>query len=384
MESNSVDSLKGRFSQLHGGLLRVFRAPGRVNLIGEHTDYNDGFVMPIAIGMAAFVAMSPRPDRKLHVHSDNFNESLEIDLAQLGTGRTRHWSDYVRGVAGVLRSSGVEVKGANLLIEGYVPVGAGLSSSAALEVSVCMALLAASGVEMNRTKIAHICQQAEHEFAGTQCGIMDQYASCFGAKGNALLLDCRSLEHELLPIPGGVEIAVCNTNVTHKLGEEYNARRADCEEAVRHYRNYVPTVSALRDVNIPALHQHRNGLGDTVFRRARHVVSEIARVQQACKALKVGNLEQFGQLMYDSHRSLREDYEVSCAELDIMVDLAREVPGVYGARMTGGGFGGCIVALVESDAVDTFKSKMESGYKAKTNITPDIYICQAAEGACEV
>lgn len=385
MEGDAVGLLRQEFSRIHGDLLRVYRAPGRVNLIGEHIDYNDGFVMPAAIGMASYVAMSRRPDARIHAHSANYNESVEIDLHQLGKGHTGHWSDYVRGVAGSLQADGIDVQGANLLIQGSVPVGSGLSSSAALEVSVCMALLAASHEELDLLQIAQICQRAEHEFVGTKCGIMDQFSSCFGEKGRALLLDCRSLTHDVLPIPPAGKIVVCNTKVTHKLGTgEYNKRRADCEEAVTLLKAYMPHIQALRDVNIMELQQRASALPAQVFRRARHVVTEIGRTQAAARALKVGDLDAFGQLMYDSHRSLREDYEVSCFELDVMVELAQQCAGVYGARMTGGGFGGCVVAMVESGAVNDFQARIEAGYKQKTGIDPEIYVCEPAEGAGEV
>src|SRR5271165_1344476 len=363
----------------------IFHAPGRVNLIGEHTDYNDGFVMPAALGFSTYVAVGAREDRQIKVLSLDFEDAATVDLDHLGSGPSGHWSDYVRGVAAVMQTHGVELGGANLVIKSDVPIGAGLSSSAAIEVSTAFALLALAGVSLDRREIATLCQRAEHQYAGTKCGIMDQFVSCFGQADHALLLDCRTLAYELLEVPGNVLIVVCNTMVKHELaGGEYNQRRADCEEGLRFLQGCLPNICALRDVNVSQLTQFGVGMPDRVYRRCRHVVTENARVLSAAQSLRIPDLDLFGRLMVESHRSLRDDYEVSCRELDQMVEFALEQRGVYGARTTGGGFGGCTVNLVQTDAVDAFKAEVASRYERATSIEPAIYICTAADGAGSV
>jgi galactokinase len=277
------------------------------------------------------------------------------------------------------------MKGFSLSLLGDVPLGSGLSSSAAVEVATALAVTSLLDVSYPGPKLARLCQRAENEFVGANCGIMDQFISCFGKADRALLLDCRTLERELLPLSSSARIVVCNTKVKHNLaGGEYNQRRADCEASVEYLRQFLPEITALRDVSLPRLEKYGQGLPDVRFRRCRHVVSENARVRKAAAALKRGDLGRFGKLMYRSHRSLRDDYEVSCRELDVMVELASKVEGVYGARMTGGGFGGCTVNLVRGDAVENFRAEIAKGYKKTTGIDPEIYICSAAEGAGEV
>ena len=374
-----------RFRELYGEPIGVFRAPGRVNLIGEHTDYNDGFVMPAALEFYTYVAAGPRTDRELSVYSIDFDETKCFHLDDLAGGPTGHWSDYVRGVADVVNASGDPIRGANLVIKGEVPIGAGLSSSAALEVATVLALLANSGLTWGRVDVAKACQRAEHEYAGTKCGIMDQFISCCARANHALLLDCRSLEYELLRIEDRVRIVICNTMVKHELaGGEYNRRRADCEAGVRFLQRYLPDIRALRDVSPSQLAEYGVGLPPETYRRCQHVISENARVLEAAQALKDGDLLRFGVLMYASHASLRDDYEVSCKELDLMVELARECSGVYGARMTGGGFGGCTVNLVDANAVEEFKAAIAGDYNDATGLHPEIYVCTAADGAAEV
>jgi galactokinase len=374
-----------QFRELYGEPIGVFRAPGRVNLIGEHTDYNDGFVMPAALEFYTYVAAGPRTDRELSVYSIDFDETKCFHLDDLAGGPTGHWSDYVRGVADVVNASGDPIRGANLVIKGEVPIGAGLSSSAALEVATVLALLANSGLTWGRVDVAKACQRAEHEYAGTKCGIMDQFISCCARANHALLLDCRSLEYELLRIEDRVRIVICNTMVKHELaGGEYNRRRADCEAGVRFLQRYLPDIRALRDVSPSQLAEYGVGLPPETYRRCQHVISENARVLEAVQALKDGDLLRFGVLMYASHASLRDDYEVSCKELDLMVELARKCSGVYGARMTGGGFGGCTVNLVDADAVEEFKAAIAGDYNDATGLHPEIYVCTAADGAAEV
>ncbi len=377
-----ADSLTERFVRLYGTHPTIFRAPGRVNLIGEHTDYNDGFVMPAAIDLFTWVAASRRSDRIVQVHSDQFAETVDLSLEALAGPPRKHWSDFIRGVAATIQAAGHGLKGVNLIVDGYVPIGAGLSSSASLEVSVALALLWAAELELPPLEVVTICQSAEHEYAGTRCGIMDQFIATFGRSGQALMLDCRSLEHKLLPIPADVRLVMCNSMVKHELAAgEYNRRRADCESGVRTLGQHLPNVLALRDVTLADLDRYRNELPELVYRRCRHVIRENERVRAASDALQGGDLVRFGQLMYESHASLREDYEVSCRELDLLVELASTCEGVYGARMTGGGFGGCTVNLVRSDAVDRFEDRITDSYAKATGKKPDLFVCSAAQGA---
>ncbi len=345
--TNRSSDLVSRFRALFGSPSSlVYRAPGRVNLIGEHTDYNAGFVLPAAIGFWCWIAAAPREDNKLMIHSENYQETIEAKLDGNHLHRTRKWSDYPLGVASVLQESGYRLRGANLYVRGEIPLGAGLSSSAALEVGAACALLEISGHELDRTKIALLCQRAENEFVGARVGIMDQYVCCEARVEHALLLDCRSVEHVPVKLTPGVQLVVCNTMVKHEHGDgEYNVRRRDCEEGVQLLSTVLPGIQALRDVTLRDLEDHRKLLSETVYRRCRHVITENRRVPQAAEALERGDLHTLGELMAESHRSLRDDYQVSCPELDLMVDLAAKHSGVYGTRMTGGGFGGCTVNL---------------------------------------
>ena len=384
-ESTAADTVRQEFTRLHGMPARIFRAPGRVNLIGEHTDYNDGFVMPAALEFYTYVAAGWRDDRKLGVYAFNFDQTCLFDLDTIGDGPSGQWSDYVRGVAAVLQARGHQLRGANLVIKGEVPIGAGLSSSAAIEVATALALLAMANLSLDRKSIAQICQQAEHEYAGTKCGIMDQFVACFGQANQALLLDCRSLEYQLLPVDASVRIVICNTNVKHDLASgEYNLRRADCEGGVQYLSRYLPGIRALRDVTAAQLDEFGGRLPEITYRRCRHVVTENARVLAAAEALKSGNLRLFGDLMLESHRSLQFDYEVSSPELDLMVNLAQSCPGVLGARMTGGGFGGCTVNLVRAEDTENFSDTIKRQYQAASGLQAEVYICMPGDGASEI
>lgn len=370
---------------MFGQEARIFRAPGRVNLIGEHTDYNDGFVMPAAMDLYTWVAAAPRKDSRVHVYSQNVREHAEMDLQNLNLRLQRHWSAYVLGVAASLRASGAEIGGANLLVEGKVPMGAGLSSSASVEVASGYALLETSKLSRSPVELAKICQRAENEYAGARCGIMDQMIACRGRAHYALMLDCRSLEYQLLPLFSDAQFVVCNSMVKHDhAAGEYNARRADCETATRILAGQLPGVRALRDVSLEQLEQYAKLLTEVVYRRSRHVISENARVVEAREALQGGDPESFGQLMRESHRSLKEDYEVSSTELDLLVEIACGIAGVYGSRMTGGGFGGCTISLVRSGEVGGFKGAIAREYQRATGRTPDIYIVRASDGVREV
>ena len=364
---------------------RTFRAPGRVNLIGEHTDYNDGFVMPAALDLSVFVRIWPREDRKLEIRSENFDDFVEFNLDDPDPAPRRHWSDYAIGVAVTLERAGHRLRGAFLQIRGEVPVGSGLSSSAAVEVATACALTANSDLSIDKRELALLCQRAENEFVGARVGIMDQFTSLFGEAQRALLLDCRSLEYKLLPLPDTVNLVICNTMVKHALASSaYNERRAQCEAGVRHLAQFLPNVKALRDVTIAELEQFGRDLPEVIYRRCRHVITENARVLAAAEALEQHDLHRFGELMAESHRSLHDDYEVSSRELDLMVALARGVAGVYGARMTGGGFGGSTVNLVDTRQVEEFKQTVSHAYQRITNLKPEIYVSEPANGAEEI
>jgi galactokinase len=380
-----AERLAARFREEFGDAPRVYRAPGRVNLIGEHTDYNDGLVLPAALALAAWVAGAPRADGRLLVHSEHAGERREWDLRGPDPAPARHWSDYVAGVAVMLQRHGYAAEGATLLIAGDVPIGAGLGSSAALEVAAAFALLDLAGRQVDRTELATICQRAENEFVGARCGIMDQFVACHAIAGAALLLDCRSLDSRPVAIAADLRLVACNSMVRHgHAGGEYNRRRDECERGVAHLRACQPGVRSLRDVDPIVLDAHRSGLPDVIFRRCRHVVTENDRVQQTAAAFDRGNLEVLGPLMAESHRSLRDDYEVSCPELDVLVELATAIPGVYGARMTGGGFGGCTVNLVHGDVVGDFHDRVTTQYEARTGKRPEIYVSDAGSGAARV
>jgi galactokinase len=352
-----------------------------VNLIGEHTDYNDGFVFPAAIDLFTWVAIAPRRDRRIHLQSENIGQSAEFDLNAGPRAASREWSSYVFGVALVLDQSGYQLRGANLLIRGDVPIGAGVSSSAALEVAAGFALLANSGITIDGTKLALFCQKAENDFVGTRCGIMDQLASACCVRDRALLLDCRSLHFRTVPLPSGIRLVICNSMVKRELAASaYNTRRAECEEGVRILAERFPGVRALRDVTIEQLQSCQEALPKNVYKRCRHVVSEDERVIQAADALQYNRLDDLRGLMAESHCSLRDDYEVSCPELDLLVDLASQAEGVHGARMTGAGFGGCTINLVNSEAVAEFQRRISPEYERRVGLKPDIYVSDAADG----
>jgi len=360
----------------------IFSAPGRVNLIGEHTDYNDGFVLPCAIGFYARVAVAARPDRKLVLRSMEFPGGFEFDLSGLPQKKLGQWCDYVLGVAVVLTRAGHSPKGLNMLVHGEVPIGSGLSSSAALEVAAALALLDSGDHKLPLPAVAKLCQKSENEFVGARVGIMDQFVSCLGRAGHALMLDCRSLDFELVPIPENVRLVICNTKVKHELsGGEYNRRREQCEEGVRILSRFYSGVKALRDVTPAQLMSQRDAMPPLIYRRCLHVVQENERVTEAVQALCANNIRRIGALMRDSHVSLRDLYEVSCEELDVMVEAAQALPGFYGGRMTGGGFGGCTVNLVEAGRAEEFGKKVAERYHQRTGIRPDIHICSAADGA---
>ncbi len=374
--------LERDFSALFAVEPAVFRAPGRVNLIGEHTDYNDGFVMPCAIGLSTHVAISGRADRRLVIRSQQRSGECEFEIDQLPPHKIGEWCDYVLGVARGLQETGHRLQGANLLVRGGVPIGGGLSSSAAIEVASALALTWLNGISLPLTDLAKLCQRAENAFVGARCGVMDQFVSCLGLAGHALLLDCRSLQFELLPIPEHVRLVICNTMVKHELaGGEYNRRRQECEEGVQRLCRHYPGIRALRDVTIEQLEKCVDDLPPIIYKRCCHVVEENQRVCAAAESLRRGDLAGFGERMRESHRSLRDLYEVSCRELDLMVEAAEGLRGYYGGRMTGGGFGGCTVNMVEASSAEFFAGQISARYQQTTGIEPAIYLCAAADGA---
>ncbi len=360
----------------------VARAPGRVNLIGEHTDYNDGFVLPVAIDRAVYMAVAPRTDAVVRLVSLDFNGRTQFDLSEVRPAQEQRWSNYIRGMAWALQERELALMGLDAVVHGDVPIGAGLSSSAALEVAAGKALLAVSGLDLPDVDLALAAQRAENEFVGMKCGIMDQFISVLGRRDHALLIDCRSLEHELVPVPAGYGLVVANTMKRRGLVDsEYNRRRAECEEGVRLLGQVLPGVKALRDVSAEQLEAHRELLPPTVYRRCRYVVGENERVVGSVAALRRSDVCAFGRLMAESHAGLRDDYEVSCGELDRMVELAQSIDGLVGARMTGAGFGGCTVNLVRVEVAASFADELRGRYAEWAGVQPEVYICRVEGGA---
>lgn len=369
------------FTRRYGRTPKVSRSPGRVNVIGEHTDYNDGFVMPAALEFETVVAAAPRADRRLRLYTMTMDETREFDLDALEAAR-HQWSDYVFGVAVMLEKSGVRLVGADLVVSTDVPLGAGLSSSAALEVSAAHALLTAAGLPFVPLDAAKIGQKAENDYVGMRCGIMDQYASACGVKDHALLIDCRSLESRPVPIPSSVKLLIANSNVKHRhAGGEYNARREACEEGVRLLAPALGPIKALRDVSPEALDRHRALLPELIYRRCRHIVTENARVLEAERALNAGDFPACGRAMNASQASMRDDFEITCKEIDILAALGQAIDGVHGSRMTGGGFGGCTVSLVDAGAVDEATGTLVESYRAATGLEAEVFVCSPSAGA---
>lgn len=377
----SVDEIKAGFRDIYGSEPFLIRAPGRVNLIGEHTDYNDGFIMPAALEYETRAAVAPRTDRILRVHSAKTGETREFDLDDPAPQPKHDWTDYVFGVAVALTGAGKRLKGADILVASSVPVGSGLSSSAALEVSIGYGLLTVAGLSIDKVELAKLCQKAENEFVGMRCGIMDQFISCNGQHDHALMIDCRSLEKRPVPIDPRARIVVANSMVHHELASgEYNKRRASCEEAVRLLVPVLGAIKALRDVTPAELEANKGLLSDVTYRRARHIVTENERVIEAADALAAGDLVRCGALMNQSHTSMRDDYEISCEEVDLLVDIAQKQPGVFGSRMTGGGFGGCTVSLVEAGASEAFMENVRVAYEKATGLKSTIFACSPQQG----
>lgn len=367
MSRLSVESLAAAFRDRFGRAAEtIARAPGRINLIGEHTDYNEGFVLPMAIDRATWAACAARRDDVVHVISDQADGEESWPINGWREGETRpHWTSYVAGVAALLRQRGAHLGGFEMLIASEVPPGAGLASSAALEVAVGKTLVALCGEPIDAVELAALCRRAEHEYAGVPCGIMDQYVSLLAKAEHALLLDCRSHEHEAVPLPlAGHAVVVIDSGVRHELAAgEFAERRRQCEAAVAYFRRLDPAVKSLRDVPMSAVRGHVSQMDLVAAARAMHVVSENERTQFAAAALRRGELTALGPLLAESHRSLRDQYEVSCPEVDQLVEIATRVHGVIGARMTGAGFGGAIIAIARESVIERLTAEVERSYK---------------------
>lgn len=374
---------KERYGSTEG--LRFFRAPGRVNLIGEHTDYNDGFVLPAAIDRDVVVATRARQDRTVHVHSVNLGENGSFDLDTSHEIKRGDWLNFIEGTARVLEKRGNRLIGADIIIQSSVPIGGGLSSSAAVETATAYTMLSLARISIDRKEMALACQQAEHEYSGAKVGIMDQYISALGEDRHALLIDCRSLGSTPVYVDSSdYALIVCNTGVKHDLGTSaYNDRRRECEEAATILRPNDSRPS-LRDVSTHDLEANRSKLSDLLYKRAHHVVTENARVLAAVEALHDSDFDRLGRLMYQSHQSLRDDYEVSCLELDVIVDASVAIPGVAGTRMTGGGFGGCTVSFVMRERLAEFKERVSKIYRSRFAHELTIYDCEVVRGVEEI
>jgi galactokinase len=377
--SQTVASHRTRFDQR--ATPRIFQAPGRVNLIGDHTDYNDGFVLPAAIDRQIVVAATPRQDSLVNVYALDFDQWDHFDLQkEIARLDGNSWGNYIRGMAWSLLREGCQLRGMDAAVAGDVPIGAGLSSSAAIEVAAGYALLQLSDHEFDRKSLALAAQKAENDFVGMRCGIMDQYISCLGRQNHALLIDCRDLGYRALSLPAGARIVIVDSGVHRGLVDMgYNARRSECETAAAHFG-----VRALRDVSLTAFNNRAHELDPTVRRRARHVITENDRTVSAAAALEADDLKAIGNLMVASHASLRDDFEVSCPELNLLVQIALGVEGVYGARLTGAGFGGSMVALVQPEATADLTAAVAARYGSESGRKAAVYVCTASEGVSEI
>jgi galactokinase len=360
----------------------LFTAPGRVNLIGEHTDYAEGFVFPAAIDLTTTVGVTPRTDGQVVLYSANFDKEARVAMRDLPEKGTGHWEDYPLGVLTMLRQAGVDVPGFSLSITGNVPLGAGLSSSASIEVATALALLHLAGATWTGPEIAKLCQRAENRYVGAPVGIMDQFVSACGAEDHALLLDCRSLEYHLAPLPHGLEFVLMNTMVKHAHADgAYKIRRAEVAEGTEVLHRMKPEIKALRDATLEDLEGAKGQMAENVYKRCRHIISDNNRTVAAAAALDAGDLKQFGQLLVAAHASYRDDFEASCPEADILVELALERPECIGARLTGGGFGGCTLNLVPAEKAAAFSEVLRREYKQRTSIDAEVYRCRASAGA---
>jgi len=363
----------------------IFEAPGRVNLIGEHTDYAEGFVMPAAIDFATLAGISPRSDGKIVIFSENFSDERTFDASTLPCAGRKVWSDYPLGVAVTLAGEGNAIPGFSLSLWGDVPLGSGLSSSASVEVATALAVTSLLGVSYPGPVLARLCQRAENEFVGANCGIMDQFISVNGVENSALLIDCRDLSYKVAPIPTHVALVIANTMVKHSVaGGEYTSRRAEAEAACAVIARHRPEVRFLRDATTKDLTQWGSEMSPNALKRARHIITENLRTVAAAEALMKNDFAELGRLMAEAHASYSKDFEASCVEADAMVALAQDLPGLLGARLTGGGFGGCTINLVEREEASGFAETLAAHYATETGIVPQIHICHASGGAHRV
>ena len=381
----TADELRKTHEAAENAAARLFRAPGRVNLVGEHTDYSGGFCMPAAINFETLIAASQRSNRTLKLHSVDFDETVEIDLDALPMDRQGHWSGYCIGTVWSLREAGFMAPAATLTITGNVPQGAGLSSSASLEVATATALLGLAGKFMPGGEIARVCQRAENDYVGAPVGIMDQFVSANGKAGSALILDTRALTFDLAPIPSQLRLVIANSMVKHSLadGGAYASRRREVEEGTAALHAYRYDIGLLRDATLEDLEACERKMSPEAFKRCRHVISDSQRVLDGMRLLKAGDIVAFGKMLNDAHRSYRDDFEASCAECDMLAAIGQAQPGSYGSRLTGGGFGGCVVSVVEADAIDGFVAATQAEYLAQTGIHAEVYVCSTADGAGE-
>ncbi|ADV82281.1 galactokinase [Terriglobus saanensis] len=378
----STQELAADHTERFGQQGTSFSAPARVNLIGEHTDYTGGFVLPLAIGFETTATISPRTDRKAVLYSSNFDEQVEYELDAMPQKGRGHWSDYGMGVVWSLAKDDIKTSGFNLSVEGNVPLGSGLSSSASVEVAVAMALLSLAETEIPGEKIATLCRRAENDFVGAPSGIMDQFVITNAVAEKALLLDCRSLEFYLLPLRPDIRIVIANSMVKHSIAEgAYRDRREEVEAGQAVLSKMNPQIKLLRDATMDDLKQARGRMSDASYRRCRHIITENARVLEARSALFGGDMRKLGDLLFAAHISMRDDFEASAPEVDKLVDLARSLPGCIGSRITGGGFGGCTVNLVEAQYADNFAEQLKLRYKDAAGIEAEIYVCEAVDGA---
>jgi galactokinase len=377
-----ASKLKTKFHNLFGNEPWLVRSPGRVNLIGEHTDYNEGFVLPAAIDKAIYVGVSKREDEAIELYAEDFKEHFSSSVSTVQPTE-KGWPNYILGVVDQLNQNGYQISGFNLLIDGDVPLGAGLSSSAAVECATIFALNALFDLGLDKKTMTELAQKAEHSFAGVRCGIMDQFASMFGKKDHAIKLDCRSLEFEYIPLGlKGYKILLLNTNVQHSLSSsEYNTRRAQCEQGVAWVKEQRPEVKELRDVSVDMLDKYVQPKDELIYRRCKYVVQENTRLLEGCEDLKRGDIKALGQKMFRTHEGLSKEYEVSCRELNFLVDGVKGEYGVLGARMMGGGFGGCTINLVKEDIIDKVVEEATRRYKDVMGLELTAYIAQVENGS---
>lgn len=377
---NKQSAIESIFQQMFSEKPIIVRSPGRVNVIGEHTDYNDGFVLPCAIDKAVCVAVSKRDDNLIHLYSVNFNEVFVISLQDIKPTHT--WSTYVLGVVYQLNLRGYKISGLNLVLDGDIPIGAGLSSSAAVECAVVFALNELFQFKIGRMEMVLLAQKAEHTFSGVMCGVMDMFANMFGKKDHVIKLDCRSLSYQYEPLVlEGYKLVLLNTNVKHSLStSEYNVRRQQCEQGVAWVKAFHPDVKSLRDVTSQMLNDYVFSKDPIIYKRCRFVVEENARLLAACTALEAGDLITLGKKMFETHKGLSQAYEVSCHELDILVDGVKNNPEVLGARMMGGGFGGCTLNIIRDEAVDALVESLSESYHKKTDLVLSHYVVQTEDG----